>query len=327
VIRALLLAATFVPIHGTVIGTLPGNAAIVRIDDVPAIIPAQTRRLRIASSAQLPSGTGVDGFLEQSTRPWTLDDAVPAGPFAPGMPDQGRVQAVDVGKLIPSAWFVDQQGLKRNLGNAFAGRTVLLSFVFTRCPDRDICPAISGKYAYLQAHLDSKRFALVEITLDPQYDSPAILRAYGEQFGAIGGRWYLLTSTGSITQRVLDEFGINSLRISAANFIHNDKLYIVTPRGRIAYVVETAGWDPDAVIAEASAVAGMASNPLERFKLSLIASVVALCGGSQFAGVVLLEIALFFVVLGFVAAGLWIVARILWVHPEGVAGKTRGGPR
>jgi hypothetical protein len=199
----------------------------------------------------------------------------------------------------------------------------LLSFIFTRCPDRNLCPAISGKFAYLQAHLDPKRFALVEITLDPQYDSPAILRSYGAQYGAIAKRWYLLTSTGSATQRILDAFGINSLRVSSANFIHNDKLYIVTPKGKVAYIVDTAGWDPDGVIAEASSVAGMASNPFERFKLSLIASVVALCGGSQFAGIVLLELALFFVVLIFVAAGLWAVARVLWIHPDAGSGKTQ----
>jgi hypothetical protein len=128
--------------------------------------------------------------------------------------------------------------------------------------------------------------------------------------------WSLLTGTGSTIQRVLDEFRINSLRESTSNFIHDDKLYIVTPEGRVAYVVDTAGWDPQAAIEQARSVAGLASNPFERFKLSLIANVVAVCGGSQFAGVALLELALFFFIVIVVAIGLWIVARVLWAKPS-----------
>jgi hypothetical protein len=121
-----------------------------------------------------------------------------------------------------------------------------------------------------------------------------------------------LTGTGSTIERVLDEFGISSLQTDSDTYIHSDKLFIVTPQGRVAYVVDTAGWDPHGVAAEARAIEGMASNPFERLKLSLIASVVALCGGSQFAGIVLLEIALFFFIVIVVTIALWIVGRVLW---------------
>jgi protein SCO1/2 len=314
-IAAVLFAVSLVPMHGVVVEPLGTSAAAIRNDEIPSTLAAGTRRLRIEPTVALRAGTEVDGLLDRSTTPWTLRETSIAAPFAPGLPDAGRVVALDIGKTIPYARFVDQRGTPIDLSHAFAGKTLILSFVFTRCPDRTLCPAISGKFAYLQAHLDPRRFALAEITLDPQYDSPAILRAYGAQYGAIDGRWSLLTATGSTTQRVLDEFGINSLRVSAANFIHNDKLFIVTPQGRIAYVAETAGWDPDGVVAEASSVAGMASNPFERFKLSLIASVVALCGGSQFAGIVFLELALFFLILVIVTASLWWVGRVLWGKP------------
>jgi len=324
-IVALVLAATLLPVHGTALNASP-TTLVMRIDPIAQTLPAQTVRMRLEPQTTLRAGIGVDGFLDRSTTPWTLRDAVAAAAFEPGLPDAGRVAAVDVGKPMPSAHLVDQRGEPVDLARSFAGKTLILSFIFTRCPDRSLCPAISGKYAYLQAHLDPAHFALAEVSIDPQADSPAVLRAYGAQYGAVDGRWYLLTSTGSTTLRVLDEFGISSLRVSTANFIHDDKLYIVTPAGRIAYIVATAGWDPNGVIAEASAVAGMASNPFERFKLSLIAGVVALCGGSQFAGVVLLEIALFFLILAVVIAGLWVTARVLWGE-EAARGKTQRRPR
>jgi protein SCO1 len=313
-LHALLLALTLIPVHGVILDNAHGTA-IVRTDVVPGMLPAQIRPYRVEPAARYRSGTGIDAFLDRDTQPWTLRNAHPAGPFAPGMPDPGRVIAMELGSPLPAAQLVDQNGRLVNLDRTYAGKTLLLSFIFTRCPDKTLCPAISGKYAYMQSHLDPKHFALAEITLDPQYDSPAVLRQYGNAYGASANVWTLLTGTGSTIQRVLNEFRISSLRESTSNFIHDDKLYIVTPQGKVAYIVDTAGWDPQAAIEQARAVAGLASNPFERFKLSLIANVVAVCGGSQFAGVALLELSLFFLIVIAVGLGLWAVARVLWPKP------------
>ncbi|MBV8491658.1 MAG: SCO family protein [Candidatus Eremiobacteraeota bacterium] len=317
-LHALLAAASLaiVPLHATVLDARGANA-IVRTDAVPLTLDASARRVKLDPPVRLESGVGIDAYLDRSTRPWTLHDPTIAGRFAPGMPQPGRVIPVDVGGPLPSAELVDQNGKLLQLDRAFAGKTVVLSFVFTRCPDRTLCPAISGKFAYMQSHLDPAKFALVEITLDPPYDSPAILQRYGAQYGAQPRVWTLLTGKGSTIQKLLDEFRIDSLRVSTDNFLHNDKLFIVSPLGRVASIVDTASWDPQGVIAQANEVAGIASNPFERFKLSLIAGVAAFCGGSQFAGVVLLELVLFFFIIVVVVAALWAVARVLWSPGRG----------
>jgi cytochrome oxidase Cu insertion factor (SCO1/SenC/PrrC family) len=313
----LVLAAvlTVVPVHGTSIDRLPDGSTIVRTDATPMMLPAQIRRYRVKPSAAAVPGTEIDALLDRSTQPWSLRNAVTAGAFSPGLPEPGRVIPVELGSPLPKATLVNQDGHIVELDRAFIGKTTLVTFVFTRCPDRTLCPAISGKFAYLQAHLDPRRFALVEITLDPPYDSPAVLRRYGASYGAEPAIWSLLTGTGSSIKHVLDEFRISSLRLSTSNFLHDDKLFIVTSEGRIGFVAETASWDPQAALAQARSIAGLSSNPFERFKLSLIAGVVAICGGSQFAGIVLLELALFGLVLVAVACALWWVAHILWVKP------------
>ncbi|MGA8534833.1 MAG: SCO family protein [Candidatus Tumulicola sp.] len=314
----LILAAlvlTVVPVHGTVIQRLPDATAIVRTDPVPQTLPAAIRRYRVIPPAAATTATQIDALLDRSTKPWSLRDAAAAGPFAPGLPQPGRVVPVELGRPLPAARLVNQDGEIVELDRAFRGRTTLVAFIFSRCPDRTLCPAISAKFAYLQARLDPMRFALVEITLDPPYDSPAVLRRYGATYGANPAIWSLLTGNGSTIQRLLDEFRISSLRVSTSNFLHDDKLFIATPDGRIGFVADTADWDPQAALAQARSIAGLSSNPFERFKLSLIANVVAICGGSQFAGIVVLELALFFIIVLLVTAGLWCVARILWAKP------------
>ncbi|MBV9262723.1 MAG: SCO family protein [Candidatus Eremiobacteraeota bacterium] len=312
-----LLAALFavIPVHGVVMGTLPNGTAIVRTDAVTATLPALTRRYRVVPPRSLAPGTEIDALLDRSTTPATLRAAIPAGPFTPGLPEAARAVPVRIGSALPAAILVDQNERIIELDRNFRGKTVLLSFIFTRCPDRTLCPAISGKFAYLQARLEPRRFALLEITLDPQYDSPAQLRAYGRAYGANAGQWKLLTGTGSTITRLLDAFGISSLRVSAANFVHGDKLFIVAPDGRVADVIGNASWDPGAVVAAARAADGLSSNPFERFKLALIANAIALCGGSQTAGIALLELSLFALCSAGAFVALWLVARILW-HPE-----------
>jgi len=311
-IAAIVLAAALFPIHGVVLGTLPGNRVVVHNDTVPLMLPQGDRLYRLDPAIALRKNVGIDGYVDRSTHPWTLRSPMVAAPFSPGLPQPGRVIPVDAGSPLPHTELVNQDGQRIRLDRAFLGKVLLLSFVFTRCPDAALCPAISGKFAYLQSHLDPAKFAIAEISLDPQYDSPAILRQYGATYGANPKIWSLLTGTGSSIQRALNEFGINSLRISSNNFLHNDKLVLVTPQGRVAYVVDTAGWDPDGVIAEARSIAGMASNPFERAKLSLIAGVVAMCGGSQYIGVVFLELGLVLLITILVTYALWRVARVLW---------------
>ncbi len=276
------------------------------------MVPAQTRAFDVEPKLLLPPGTGIDAFLDRSREPWRLYDASVAAKFVPGLPESGKVFPIDYGSQLPHTQLVDQRGQLVDLASDFHGKVVLISFIFTRCPDKDECPAVSAKFAALQQQLDPGRFHLVEITLDPVYDSPWVMQRYAAQFGAKPGSWSILTGQQHEIQHLLNRFGISSLRVSDAAFIHNDKVFITTPDGKIADIVQTVGFSPDALAAQAAHLAGMASSPFGRWKLAIIAGAVALCGGSQFAGVVLLETVLFLIiaVLSFVTLG-WI-ARKIW---------------
>ncbi len=72
-----------------------------------------------------------------------------------------------------------------------AGRVWIGNFVFTRCPT--ICPTFSKHMATIQRTTPSD-IALVSISVDPKFDTPETLKAYGERFGAVAGRWHFLTA-------------------------------------------------------------------------------------------------------------------------------------
>lgn len=288
-----LLALLVVPVHGVALGPGPDQTTIVRTDPVTGMLPAQTRAFRISPRMKLPVGTGVDAFLDRSKQPWRLYDAAVAAKFVAGLPNSGTAFPIDIGSQMPHTKLVDQNGHLVDLASDFRGKVTLISFVFTRCPDKDECPAVSAKFAYMQRHLDPAHFHLVELTLDPVYDSPSVLHGYARQYGADARSWSIVTGQPHEVGRLLNRFGISSLRVSDANFIHNDKVFVVAQNGKVAQIVQTVGFAPQDLVSQARHLAGMASDPFGRIQLAMVASVVALCGGSQYAGVVLLETMLF----------------------------------
>lgn len=307
----LALALPVLPVHATSFGAGPNGTSIVRLDAVTGIVPEQTRSVQISPRLKAPAGTGIDAFLDRTRTPWRLYDAGIAPHFTPGLPESGKVIPVDVGSTLPHARLVDQQGRLVDLATLAPGKVVLLAFVFTRCPDQDECPLLSGKFSELQQRLDPKHFHLVEITLDPPYDSPAVLRAYAKQYNANPAMWSLLTGQGREVTHVLDRFGISSLQTAPGKLLHNDKVFLTAQDGKVADIVQTTQFSTGALAAQAQHLAGLASSPIGRIQLALVANAIALCGGSQFAGVVLLETCLFLLIAGVSFVALSFVARML----------------
>jgi cytochrome oxidase Cu insertion factor (SCO1/SenC/PrrC family) len=277
------------------------------------MVPAQTRAVRISPKLSLSSGTGVDAFLDRSQPVWRFYDATIAGKFVPGLPDTGKTFPIDLGSRLPHTKLVDQNGRLVDLATDFRNKVTLISFIFTRCPDKDECPTVSLKFGYMQQHLDPAHFHLVEISLDPVYDSPWVLHQYAQQYGARASAWSIVTGQPHDIQALLNRFGISSLRVSDANFIHNDKVFVVGQNGKVAQIVQTVGFAPEALVAQARHLAGMVSNPLGRIELALVAGAAALCGGSQFAGVVLLETLLFLLISTVSISALYWVARHIFL--------------
>ena len=305
------IAAPLVPVHATVLAGSASGAPVVQLDAVTGMIPSQARRVRIEPGIKAPPGTGIDAFLDTKSTPWRLYDAGVAPRFTPGLPESGKVQPVDIGSRLPHTTLVDQRGSAVDLATFAPGKVTLLAFIFTRCPDRDECPLLSAKFSELQKRLDPRHFRFAEITIDPPYDSPNINAQYGKRFGADPQRWSILTGQGREIAHLLDRFGISSLRVSDAKLLHNDKVFLVAPDGKVADVVQTTQFSSGALAAQAEHLAGLASNPIGRLQLALVASAIALCGGSQFAGVVLLETVLFLFIACCAFVALTLVARLL----------------
>jgi protein SCO1/2 len=72
-----------------------------------------------------------------------------------------------------------------------AGEVWVSAFIFTRCPV--VCPRISSVMKGLQKPLGDAGVKLVSLSVDPDYDTPAVLTRYADGLGADPARWWFLT--------------------------------------------------------------------------------------------------------------------------------------
>lgn len=106
-----------------------------------------------------------------------------------------------------------------------AGRVVLINFMFTTCTN--ICPAMTANLAQVQRLLKDdlrKRVVMISISVDPETDTPAVLKAYVERY-AVGPGWYFLTGPRDRIEALVSKLGDNSgdkLRHSGMLLIGNE---------------------------------------------------------------------------------------------------------
>lgn len=96
-----------------------------------------------------------------------------------------------LGKTVaPDFILHDASGAPLRLSD-LRGQTVLLTFLYTHCPD--VCPALAGKLAEVDAKLGSakKKVTFVAISVDPTGDTAESVQAFTADHGltAMGNRW------------------------------------------------------------------------------------------------------------------------------------------
>ena len=107
---------------------------------------------------------------------------------------------------VPDLALVNQDGARVRLPQALAAdKPVVLNFFFSTCTT--VCPVLSAGFSTLQKTLgaQAREVRLVSIAIDPDHDTPEVLRGYRERFGA-GPEWELLTGSREDIDRVLRAF-------------------------------------------------------------------------------------------------------------------------
>ena len=170
-----------------------------------------------------------------------------ATPAAAGGPSEPRL-----GAEVPDVRLVNQDG-RAISPRQFKGRSLAVTFIYTRCPMPDQCPLLSTNFAALNGALASdaelgKKAHLLSVTLDPEYDKPEVLRRYGSTYA--GGKfdaWDFATGDPSDVRRFAEFFGL-AYKAESGQVIHSLRTAVLTPEGRLYKLYRGNEWKPAEVL-------------------------------------------------------------------------------
>ena len=160
------------------------------------------------------------------------------------------------GDEVPDYGLVNQDGKAIKIHD-YRGRALLLTFIYTRCPIPEYCTLMSNNFAEIDRELQkepdlNEKTHLLSISIDPDYDTPKVLRSYG---AAHTGRysdetfahWEFASGTKDEVKGVAQYFG---LRYFAGNdqIIHGLRTVIVAPDGKVYKVYRGNDWKPAEVL-------------------------------------------------------------------------------
>jgi protein SCO1/2 len=150
--------------------------------------------------------------------------------------DKPAFRAVDItGADYAQGWeLTDQNGQVRTLKD-FAGKVVVVFFGFTQCPD--VCPTAMQEMVEAKQLLgaDGARLQSVFITVDPERDTPELLKAYMANFGA---DFVALRPTPEQLPKVTKDFKIYFKKVegktpTSYTMDHSAGSFTFDPQGRV----------------------------------------------------------------------------------------------
>jgi protein SCO1 len=119
------------------------------------------------------------------------------------------------------------------------GKVVAVTFIYTFCVDT--CPVLTPMMSFIQDQLGADfgaKIAFVSITVDPERDTPKVLKEYAQAFGANLAGWSFLTGPSDTIRDVTRRYGVFASKSTDGNVDHTFLTSIVDRRGilRVQYI-------------------------------------------------------------------------------------------
>jgi protein SCO1/2 len=145
----------------------------------------------------------------------------------------------------PDFTLTSQDGAQVSLTD-LRGKVVAVTFIYTRCTDT--CPILTPMMSFVQDRLGGdfgKKIAFVSITVDPERDTPDVLKAYAQAFGANLDGWAFLTGAAEPIRDVTRSYGVFAAKTADGNVDHSFLTSVIDPNGILRVQYLGARFDPE----------------------------------------------------------------------------------
>jgi protein SCO1 len=144
-----------------------------------------------------------------------------------------RQRTVSSYGTVPSFQLVNQNA--QPFGSAqLVGKIWIADFIYTTCPGP--CPMISSRMSELQKPLEKTDVRLVSFSVDPEKDTPQVLRGYAEKLQADPARWDFLTGPKSAIYKLSHDgfkLAVSDGSDEQGIPVHSTRMVLVDRHGQI----------------------------------------------------------------------------------------------
>jgi protein SCO1/2 len=148
-----------------------------------------------------------------------------------------------VGRVVRDAAFTASDGRRVRLAD-YRGKPVVVSFVYTSCPD--VCPATTQHLARVaaaaRAVLGERSFTVLTIGFDAVRDTPAVMRSFARAQGVEQAGWEFLSADAPTIERLAHDLGFRFER-SPKGFDHMVQASVLDDAGRVYRQVYGMGFE------------------------------------------------------------------------------------
>jgi len=163
------------------------------------------------------------------------------------------------GDAVPDFKLRNQDGRPIHL-DQFRGKTLLLTFIYTRCPLPNFCPLVTHNFAVINRQLATDpslyaRMHLVCVSFDPDHDTPQRLRAYGAQYIGSDAKsafahWDFAVPTKPELLEMAKYFDVGITPGPDETITHTLSTTLIGPHGKVVQFYPGNEWTPEQVVAD-----------------------------------------------------------------------------
>jgi protein SCO1/2 len=260
-------------VKGIIVGTDPTHGEVtVDTEAIPGFMEAMTMPYKVKDPnvlQDLHPGDHMTGVLLVGDTNSFLDQIVITAQAQPDYKPRAQYHVPAAGDAVPDFRLTNQSGREISF-RQFHGKALLVTFIYTRCPLSDYCPRMSRNFAAIDKSLKSdpalyRKTHLLSISFDPAYDSPAVLRSYGEAYTGNYTKekfahWDFAAPSKADLPKLLEFFDVGATPGENHTITHSLSTAVIAPDGRVAQWYPTNDWKVEDVLRELKRVAGGAKG-------------------------------------------------------------------
>jgi protein SCO1/2 len=217
------------------------HMATIDSEEIPGFMSAMAMPYAVkpeSTLAKLSPGDALTAEVVVQNGSYWLENVVVTGHSTPPKP-AAALHIPQPGDAVPDFQLINQSGKHISL-NQYRGKTLILSFIYTRCPFPDYCPRVINQFAAVDRELSKQpdlHTHLLNISFDPEHDTPRILRDYGYASAgtkqpALFNRWEFAVAPTAQLSKLAEFFGL-TYKDDGGVITHSLSTAVIGPDGRI----------------------------------------------------------------------------------------------